>query len=99
MAEYRNSIRSKKLIREAFAKILEEKKDINKISVKEIVERADISKSTFYCHYQDIYAVIEEFEDEIFLHFLENTMDEFSKRNNNEFMPYINKVLLTLKEK
>ena len=97
MAEYRNSIRSKKLIREAFAKILEEKKDINKISVKEIVERADISKSTFYCHYQDIYAVIEEFEDEIFT-LLENTMDEFSKRNNTEFMPYINKVLLTLKE-
>ena len=42
-----------------------EKKDINKITVTELVQRADISKTTFYYHYKDIYAVAEEFEKEL----------------------------------
>ena len=54
MAVYRNSLKNKKAIQKAFADLLLEKNDINKITVKEIVERADISKSTFYAHYQDI---------------------------------------------
>ena len=32
----------------------------DKITVKEIIDRADISKSTFYSHYQDIYALLED---------------------------------------
>ena len=63
--ENRNVRKSKKAIQKAFAELLSEKNDINKITVKEIVERADISKSTFYSHYEDIYSVSEEFEDEI----------------------------------
>ena len=46
--ENRNVRKSKKAIQKAFAELLSEKNDINKITVKEIVERADISKSTFY---------------------------------------------------
>ena len=61
--ENRNVRKSKKAIQKAFAELLSEKNDINKITVKELVERADISKSTFYSHYQDIYSVKEEFED------------------------------------
>ena len=60
MAEYRNSLRSKRLIRQAFAELMQEKQSIDKITVKEIIERADISKSTFYSHYQDIYALLED---------------------------------------
>lgn len=37
MAEYRNSIRSKKLIREAFAKILEEKRILIKYPLKKLL--------------------------------------------------------------
>jgi len=58
--EYRNAIRSRKQIRLAFANLLAEKGSINKISVKEIVERADISKSTFYAHYTDLDALVKE---------------------------------------
>ena len=35
------------------------------ITVGELAERADIAKSTFYNHYDDIYAVAEEFENEL----------------------------------
>ncbi len=58
--EYRNSIRSRKSIRTAYAELISEKKDSSKITVKEIVDRADISKSTFYCHYNDINDLVVE---------------------------------------
>ena len=58
--EYRNSLRTKKLIRIAFAELLGEKKRISNISVAELAERADIAKSTFYNHYEDVYAIADE---------------------------------------
>ncbi len=83
MAEYKNAIRSRKLIREAFAQLIKEKQDISKITVKEIVERAEISKSTFYCHYADIYAVYEEFGNEI-INIMNTTLDALAKHNSPE---------------
>ena len=38
---------------------------MKKITVTELSRRADISKTTFYYHYDDIYAVAEEFENEL----------------------------------
>ncbi len=94
---YRNSIRTKKMIREAFADLVSRKQDISKITVKELVEKADISKSTFYCHYQDIYAVTEEFEQEI-LSLLNETLDSYTKDHQEEFAPYIKKIIQHLKD-
>ena len=89
---YRNKIRTKKMIRKAFAELVAEKQDISKITVKELVERADISKSTFYGHYQDIYAVTEEFESEI-LELLNETLNTYMIEHEKEFAPYINKII------
>lgn len=97
MAEYRNSIRSKKMIREAFAELLKEKEDLNKITVKEIIDRADISKSTFYSHYDDIYNVVEEFESEIVSVIIKAT-NEYIISHKDDFLPYIDKIIATLKE-
>lgn len=63
--EYRNSIRTKKMIREAFVALLNERKGLSDIKVAELAERADIAKSTFYNHYDDVYAVAEEMFDEL----------------------------------
>lgn len=65
MAEYKNVIRTKNSVRTAFYELMEEKGDINNIRIKELVDRAKISKSTFYSHYSDIYAVLNEFENEV----------------------------------
>lgn len=62
--EYRNAIRSKKMIKEAFFSLLK-KKDINKITVTDIVTEADLNRSTFYAHYPDIRGILEELENEI----------------------------------
>lgn len=97
MSENRNARRSKKLIRESFIELVKEKKDITKISVKEIIEKADISKSTFYAHYQDIYAVLEEFENEL-IDEITSTIEEFFKDKKKDFDPYIKRLLLLFQE-
>ncbi len=62
-APYRNSLRSKKMIKLSFLKLLATK-DISKIKILEITEMADLSKGSFYTHYQDIFAVLEDIENE-----------------------------------
>lgn len=62
--EYRSAARSRRLIREAFQALLREK-DFERITITDIVNRADLNRSTFYAHYPDIYAVVEEIQDEM----------------------------------
>lgn len=40
-------------------------KDLERITVKELCEKADINKSTFYAHFRDIYALSEELESQL----------------------------------
>lgn len=56
--------KTKKNIMDAFIE-LRRKKPLEKITVKELSELARINKSTFYRHYEDIYALSEEIEDGI----------------------------------
>lgn len=62
--EYRSAIRSRRFIRQAFLELLKEKR-FDKITVTDIVNRADINRSTFYAHYTDVKALIEEIQYEI----------------------------------
>lgn len=62
--EYRSAIRSRKLIRTAFMELLKEK-SFEKITVTDIVKRADINRSTFYAHYPDVMGLIEEIQEEV----------------------------------
>ena len=76
--QYRNALRSKTMIRAAFIELLTEK-PLEKITVVDVVKRSELSRNTFYAHYQDVYAVLEEFQDEAFLHlrmYLEKAMEE-----------------------
>ncbi len=69
-AEYKSAIRSRRLIRQAFVDLMGEK-DLEKITVTDIITRADINRGTFYAHYQDTRAVIEQIENEIIEKMLE----------------------------
>ncbi len=61
-----SSFKTRKLIKDTFSEMLSEKKEINKITVSELAKRANISRATFYSHFDDIYAVAEEFKAELF---------------------------------
>ena len=57
--EYRSAIRSRRLIRTAFQELLAEK-PFEKITVTDIVNRADINRSTFYAHYPDVRGLVDD---------------------------------------
>ncbi|HBF39376.1 MAG TPA: TetR/AcrR family transcriptional regulator [Firmicutes bacterium] len=68
--EDRRIKKTKQAIQLSFAKLLSEK-SMENITVKSLCETADINKSTFYLHYQDIYDCADCLRDTI--------VDEFSK--------------------
>lgn len=93
--EYRSAIRSRKLIRQAFFELLKEK-NFEKITVTDIVKKADINRSTFYAHYPDVMGVVDEIQNEI-LEYCEKTLDkvDFSEffENPNIVLKDIIKIL------
>ena len=54
---------TKKAIKETFIELLEER-PLNKITVKDIVEACGINRNSFYYHYQDLPALLEEIIEE-----------------------------------
>ena len=50
---------TKKAIKETFIELLDER-PLNKITVKDIVEACGINRNSFYYHYQDLPALLEE---------------------------------------
>ena len=62
----RRVIKTKRAIRNAFAKLMVEK-DINDITIIELAEAADINRKTFYNYYSGVYQVIEDIENDIII--------------------------------
>lgn len=56
--------RTKKLIRNAFVELLEEK-ELNKITINAITTKAEINRVTFYLHYKDINDLIDSMLNEL----------------------------------
>lgn len=94
-----SSKKTRNLIKKIFAEILSEKKELGKISVSELCKRADISRGTFYSHYDDIYGVAEDYENEMIdaffdnarlinckdiMHFIDSIF-EFIRQNNENY--------------
>ncbi len=67
--EDRRIRKTKQLLRQSFASLLAEK-PLEDITVKELTERADINRGTFYCHYKDIYDLKDQIERELFDEFV-----------------------------
>ena len=64
-AEYRSAVRSRRLINDALADLLQEK-PLDKITVSDVVRRAGINRGTFYAHYADIPDVIHHLVEQTF---------------------------------
>ena len=59
--EYRNAMRSKILIKNAYIELLKQK-PATKITVTDIIHTANISRGTFYAHYKDTIDLWESFQ-------------------------------------
>ncbi len=60
----RRVVKTKKAIRNALAELLM-KQDIENITVKDIADKADVNRKTFYNYYMNVFQVIDEIENEI----------------------------------
>jgi len=96
-AEYRSAIRSRKLIKQAYVELIKEK-DIDKITIKDVVTKADINRGTFYAHYNSINAVSEQIGSEIVSALFE-FLDEFKdSRMIENPLPFLRKISRFLEE-
>lgn len=100
----RRTIRTKRLIRDAFTKLMEEK-GFEGITIRDLTQKADINRGTFYLHYRDKYDLLEQSEAEI-LQDIE-AIQKFAKKIhpsemlNNDFqepLPFIMKLFEYIEE-
>ena len=80
--EYRSAVRSRELIREAMLDLICEKK-LNDITIKEVVSRARINRSTFYAHYSNLGDLVEELEAEL----LTQMVEQLNSREDPSISP------------
>ena len=78
--EDRRIRRTKKLLKQALAQLMDEK-DFKDITVKDITERADLNRGTFYLHYTDTYDILNKIEDEI-LKNIQNMINQNIEKTN-----------------
>ena len=96
-AEYRSAIRSRKLIRQAYVELIREK-DVDKITVMDVVNKADINRGTFYAHYKSVFDVSEQIGNEILSALLE-FLDEFkTTRMIENPLPFLTNIARFLEE-
>jgi len=56
---------TKRVLKESMLKVLAEK-PVQKITVKELCELAQVNRATFYLHYHDPFDLLEQIENEVF---------------------------------
>ncbi|MDE5617011.1 MAG: TetR/AcrR family transcriptional regulator [Clostridia bacterium] len=92
--QYKSALKSKKLIKNAFSELLQ-KKDVEKITVTEIVNLAGLNRGTFYAHYNNTVDVLEEIEKDVseqILYFFSSYKDSIME-NPTPFLRNIAKFL------
>lgn len=73
------------LIRKAFVELLRQK-PIQNVSIRELCERAGINRSTFYAHYPDLYALLEDLENEMLADF-EKSLEPLLQAQGEDLTP------------
>ncbi|SRR5579884_1091766 len=58
--------RTRQLLLQAFAALLEERHNFHSISIQEITQRATVNRATFYAHFEDKYDLLEQWMREKF---------------------------------
>ena len=85
------------MLRESLVDLLYER-DISKVTVKQICERADINRATFYAHYANPYDLFEKIGNELFDN-LHSYLQEFPETALGALpVSTVEKILLYIKE-
>ena len=95
--EYRNAIRSRRMIRESFVELLQEK-PFEKITATDIINRSGLNRSTFYAHYPDLKGIIDEITGEVIALFRQMLTEMDFSRFLNDPVPNLKQVVAFLAE-
>lgn len=88
---------SKMLLKNALMDALKEKGSVNKVSVRELCERADLNRSTFYAHYSEPKDLLDELEKEI-LQSTKEHLEKIGAENDLGAHKYISSFLKYIKD-
>ena len=88
---------SKMLLKNALMDALKEKGSVNKISVRDLCERAELNRSTFYAHYNEPKDLLEELEEEI-LQSTKEHLEKIGAENDLGAHKYISSFLKYIKD-
>ena len=91
LKKYRNYEKTETAIKDALVKLYNEKGSTKKITVKDLCEEANISKSTFYLHYVDIQNIFEVVGDKFVVTF-KGILDELINSQKMDFLVYIKRI-------
>jgi AcrR family transcriptional regulator len=80
--------RTRQLLQDALKRLLEEK-EFDKITIQDITEAATLNRATFYAHYPDKFALLEELIRVSFLQLLECRKIRFDGSCATAFQPII----------
>ena len=84
-----SSIKTRNLIKKTFAELINEKKQLDKITVTELVKRAKLTRSTFYTHYDNIYDVANDYKLQTIELLCSEDLKLYSKQDINDYFDNI----------
>lgn len=93
----RNGLRSKKLIRQAYLKLLNEKNPAD-ITIIDVVKEANINRATFYAHYSCLGDLADELEKEVIDKMMELLKDFKAEKFFSNPAPLLLQVSIFLNE-
>lgn len=95
--KYRNYEKTEVAIKDALIELSIKKRSIDRVTVKELCEVANISKSTFYLHYADIESIFESVGDKFMLAFHDMFYDLINIQTR-DFLIFIQQVFKYIKD-
>lgn len=93
----RNYEKTEIAIKDALVKLCYEKKSLSKVTVKELCEKANIAKSTFYLHYPDILSIFESVGDKFLITF-QDMFEDLLKNKTTDFLIYFKQIFAFINE-
>lgn len=90
--EDRRIRRTQRLLKESLGELMSEK-SFNSITVKDITEKADLNRGTFYLHYTDTYALLKAMEEDVLEDFQEMIDNYLHMGPSTDLIPVLSPVI------
>ena len=92
LKEDRRIRRTQRLLKESLAELMSEK-SFNNITVKDITDKADLNRGTFYLHYTDTYGLLKAMEQDVLEDFQEMIDNYLHMGPPRDLMPVLSPVV------